>query len=122
MFTVPPIDGVARFVALRPLCIWIEDVTSPKPSQFDQYTQPFSISLIGIPLIIIATFLWVNPRTLTLASPAPPPLFVANTEGVLFQTSGISLEPRLNWICFLSMSVNATGVSLSLALSEITVT
>ena len=45
--TVPPTDGTANEVAPKPRWIWILDVTSVNPCQFDQYTQPFSISLTG---------------------------------------------------------------------------
>ena len=50
-------DAMARFVAPRPRWTWIELVTSAIPSQFDQYTHPFSISLTGTPFISIAVFL-----------------------------------------------------------------
>ena len=63
-----------------------------------------------------------NPRMFMRESPAPPPCIVEKTEGVEFKTKGISWEPRLNSMSFLSIFVNATGVSLSFALSDKTVT
>ena len=35
-FSVPPIDGVARFTAESPRCSWMLVEASPSPSQFDQ--------------------------------------------------------------------------------------
>ena len=72
-FMVPPTDGIAILDAPRPRCTCILLVTASKPNQLDQYTQPFSISLTGIPSIITATLRWLNPLIVIRASPSPPP-------------------------------------------------
>ena len=87
---VPPIEGTATLEAPKPLCTCIAEVTSANPAQLDQYTFPFSMSFTGTPLIITATFCELNPRKLILASPYPPPVFVAYTPGVDFRISGNS--------------------------------
>jgi hypothetical protein len=94
MFRVPPIDGVARLTAESPRWSWMVDVASPTPSQFDQYTHPFSMSLTGTPLIMTATLRWSKPRTLIRASPAAPPDSVEYTLGVKLRTSGMSCDPN----------------------------
>ena len=51
----------------------------------------------------------MNPLTLTLASPAPPPCSVAYTLGVVFNTIGISRDPNLSVISALVSVVEFVG-------------
>ena len=53
---VPPTDDIANLEEPKPLCTCIAEVTSDKPAQLLQYTELFSISLTGTPLINTATF------------------------------------------------------------------
>ena len=108
---------MAILEAPKPLCTCIEEVTSEIPAQLLQYTLPFSMSLIGIPLIITAIFSLPKPRILILESPYPPPDLVACTEGVLFSSSGNSWFPILFTISAARMVETATGVLRSLAIS-----
>ena len=78
------------------------------------------MSLTGTPLIITAVCRWLKPRTLTRASPAPPPCAVEYTDGVMFSTSGRSREPSCAWISAFVTSVKATGVRRSSARSAST--
>ena len=94
MFNVPPTELMANFEAPKPRCTCMVLTASPRPAQFDQYTQPFSMSLTGIPLIKTATLRWSNPRMLMRLSPKPPPLLVAYTPGVMFNVSTNSLSPN----------------------------
>ncbi len=55
-------------------------------------------------------FRWLNPRTLILASPAPPPCGVAYTLGVVLRAIGMSCEPRRASISAFVILVYATGV------------
>ena len=77
MLIVPPIDGTATLEAPKPRCTCIELVTSESPAQLLQYTEPFSMSFTGIPLIKTATLLDSNPLKLIRPSPKPPPALVA---------------------------------------------
>ena len=69
IFIVPPTEAIASLEAPNPLCTCMAEVTSDTPAQLLQYTLPFSISLIGIPLIITAMFSLPKPRMLILESP-----------------------------------------------------
>ena len=77
MDTVPPTEGTARREAPKPRWIWMPEATSVKPCQLDQYTQPFSMSLTGWPLIRKDVLRWSNPRSEIRESPYPPPCLVA---------------------------------------------
>ena len=114
---VPPTEAIASLEAPNPRCTCIEEVTSAIPAQLLQYTLPFSISLIGIPLIITAIFSLPNPRILILESPYPPPPLVAYTDGVLLSNSGNSWFPNLVTISLDRMVETATGVLRSFAIS-----
>ncbi len=110
MLIVPPIEGAERTAAPRPRCVWMFEATSPRPAQLLQYTQPPSMSLTGIPFTSTATFALWKPRMLILASPKPPPSFVAHTPGVVLRISGSSWVPSLRSISALLTCDTATGV------------
>ena len=125
MDTVPPTEGTANLEAPKPLWIWIPEATSVKPCQLDQYTQPFSISFTGCPLIKKDVFLWSKPLKLIRESPYPPPCLVAYTPGVRFMISGNSRLPTFKEISTGEIVDTATGVSRTLATSitpEVTTT
>ena len=90
MLMVPPTEGADSSAAPRPRWLCMLLVTSASPAQLLQYTPPHSMSLIGIPLISVATFSDLKPRMLILASPKPPPSGVAHTPGVVLRISGNS--------------------------------
>ena len=60
-------------------------------------------------MINVPTFRAVNPRTVILESPAPPPCSDAYTPGTVSRAIGISLEARRSCISDLVIVVNATG-------------
>lgn len=70
---VPPIEGVDTIVAPRPRWVWMLEATSERPAQLLWYTPPHSMSLIGMPLTIMATLALLKPRIRVSASPKPPP-------------------------------------------------
>ena len=64
----------------------------------------------------------MKPLIVILASPSPPPVCVAYTPGVEFNTIGISCEASSSLIFLTGIDEKATGVSLSLAISATTST
>ncbi len=111
MLIVPPTEGADRRAAPSPRCVCMLDATSLRPAQLLQYTRPDSMSLIGIPFTITATFSLLNPRMFVLASPKPPPSLVVHTPGVVLRTSGNSWLPSLYSISEALICDRATGVS-----------